>query len=221
MARQALVIGLGQFGMALSRSLAEGGVEVIASDLREDRVRIASNFVAEAVAFDGTDEEALARTAPARRDLCICAFGDESRQASILTTALLRQMGAKRVVARATDPLQERILRLVGAHDVVNPEKAFGERYATRLLYENVLEALPLGDDLVITELATPRALAGRPLAELELPRRFSVTVVAIRRAGAAGVALPQAGDRLEADDVIIVVSQRDAVPRMLEKVGR
>ena len=100
MSKQALVVGLGQFGLALSRSLAAKGVEVLAVDRREETVRAAASFVTEAVCLDATDEISLARTLPERRDLCVCAIGDESRESSILVTALLRQLGAKRLVAR-------------------------------------------------------------------------------------------------------------------------
>src|SRR5690606_14151667 len=83
MSKQALVVGLGQFGLALSRALAAKGVEVLAVDRREETVRAAAAFVAEAVMLDATDEVALARTLPERRDLCVCAIGDESRESSI------------------------------------------------------------------------------------------------------------------------------------------
>ena len=78
MNRQAMVIGLGQFGTSIARTLSERGVEVLAVDVRDERVRLASAFVAEAAAFDATDTEALARTSPERRDVCVCAIGDDS-----------------------------------------------------------------------------------------------------------------------------------------------
>src|SRR5690606_35697329 len=154
---------------------------------------------------------------PERRDLCVCAIGNEAREASIITTALLRQLGAKRVVARATDPLHERILHLVGAHEVVNPEQAFGERYATRLMYATVLDEIELGQDLVLTELKPPAAFVGRDLATLELPRRFGVTVIAMRHADRATADLPDARRPLGADDLLVVVARRGAVGHLLE----
>jgi trk system potassium uptake protein TrkA len=91
-------------------------VEVMAIDEDEERVREASSFAASAVAFDATDEASLARAAPERRDLSVCAIGDEGREASIICTALLRQMGSPLVVASPPMYVHERILRLVGAH---------------------------------------------------------------------------------------------------------
>lgn len=221
MRKQVMIIGLGQFGMSLGRSLTARGVEVLAVDRSTDLVEQAMDFAAQAVAFDAMDEEALGRAVPARRDVCVVAIGNEAREASIITTAMLRQMGAPRVVARATDELHERILRLVGAHEVVNPERAFGERLATRLAYAGVLEEAPLGEDLAITELRAPTSMVGRSLLDLKLPRRFGVTVVAIRRAqdGRGRLLIPRPDEPLQAEDILVVVAPPGAVTELLERI--
>lgn len=218
MIKQALVVGLGQFGMSLARALAARGVEVLAVDLRDERLRSAAAFAAETAAFDATDGEALARTSPERRDVCVCAIGDEAKEASIICTALLRQMGAKHVVARANDDVHARILNLVGAHEVVNPERDFGERFATRLVYDRVIGELPLGEDLLVTEFRPPEAFVGRTLKELQLPRKYAITVVALRSKGQEIVLAPDPNRPLEADDVLLVVSKEGVVGRLMQK---
>ncbi|MBK8264894.1 MAG: TrkA family potassium uptake protein [Nannocystis sp.] len=216
--QQAIVIGLGQFGFALARALAHRRVEVLAVDLREDRVRAASSFVAEAACLDATDADALAKTMPARRDLCICAIGDESRDASIVCTALLRQMGAPQVIARANDDLHARILTLVGAHKVVNPEREFGERFASQVLHRGIIDIMHLGSDLVISEVRAPSAFIGRTLGELALPRRFGVTVVALRRGDQAAITTPDPKTSIAEDDVMVLVAKESAVAAMIER---
>lgn len=218
MKNQAIVVGLGQFGMSVARTLAERGVEVLAVDIQEDRVRVAASFVAEAACFDATDTDALARTSPERREVCVCAIGDEAKEASIICTALLRQMGAKRIIARSNDDIHARILKLVGAHQVVNPEQQFGERFASQILHESILGELPLGEDLLITEFQPPAAFVGHTLADLQLPRRFGVTAVAIRRARRSVVILPNPHEPLEADDVLVVVAKEGAVATLMER---
>jgi trk system potassium uptake protein TrkA len=218
MSNQAIVIGLGQFGTAVARALSERRVEVLAVDIVEERVRAISPFVAEAVCFDATDELALGRTAPDRRDLCVCALGDEAREASIICTALLRQMGAKRIVSRTNDPLHERILRLVGAHRVVNPEAEYGRRIVNRLLHDHIIGELALGDDLLISELTIPGSFVGRTLAQLELPRAYQVTVVAVRARKAGAVSLPDPNRKLEVGDVLVVVSNEASIAKLLER---
>jgi trk system potassium uptake protein len=220
MKKQAIVIGLGQFGMSLARSLSERGFEVLAVDRKSELVKQAATFAAEAVSFNAMDEAALAHAAPAQRDVAVCAIGPESRDSSIICTALLRQLGAPYVISRASDPVHERILHLVGAHEVVNPDREYGERLARRLLYRGIVDGLPLGDDLSVTEVQVPAEFAGRNLIELQLPRRFGVMVVAVRRVvDGKGVALlPNPNDPLRADDILVVVSTPAATERMVSR---
>ena len=220
--KQALVVGLGMFGMSLARELSERGVEVIAVDSDTDHVQTASEFASEALAMDATEEEALADLYPERRDLCICAIGEDSRDASIVCTALLRQLGARHLVARAYDPLHERILRLVGAHEVVDPERAFGRRLASRLAFRGVLDQVQLGPELEVSELAAPKALVGKRLSELQLPKRFGVFVVALRAGVDAqeSLRMPVASSMLDARDVLVLAAKRGGVQAMLEQIG-
>ena len=220
---QALIIGLGQFGMAVLRSLASSKMDVIAIDRNAEAVQVASSFAKEAACFDATDEEALARAAPGDRDVCLCCIGEESREGAILVTALLRKLGAPRVIARASDELLERILYLVGAHEVVNPERAYGQRLAARLLYQGITEAVPLGDDLIMSEIVAPPALRARPLSELELPKSYGITVVAIRRTDSAGqsrVIRPTPKLELHENDRMIVVAAPGAVETLMERMS-
>lgn len=217
MKQQALIIGLGQFGMAVARALASRQVEVLAVDIREELVREAASFVTEAACFDATDESALARTSPKQRDVCLCAIGDESKEGSIVCTALLKQMGAQRIIARSNDDLHARILRLIGADQVINPEREFGSRFANQLLHADIQGELPLGEGVLISEVKVPSAFEGKSLNELSLPKRYGITVVAVRRASSGTVLMPHRDLQLEHDDVLVVVAKDQAVTKMME----
>lgn len=218
MKQQAMIIGLGQFGMSVARALSTRNVEVLAVDVRDEKVRAAAGFVAEAATFDATDEEALARTSPERRDVCVCAIGDEAKEASIICTSLLRQMGAKRVIARANDDLHARILGLVGAHQIVNPEREYGERFANRIVHQEIQGEMRLGEGVLVTEVKSPASFVGQTLGELQLPKRFGVTVVAVREAGTRAIVLPDAETTVSEGDVLVVVAGDGAVARMMER---
>ena len=219
MSQQILIIGLGQFGMSLARTLSEKGAEVLACDKRKNLVEEASAFVTEAVVIDATDEAELARLEPRKRDSAVCAIGDDSKEASIICTSLLRQMGAPVVIARANDRMHQRILQLVGAHQVINPEQEFGKRFANRLLYRDVIVETNLGEDLQLTEIHIQPSMIGKSLIELALPKRFGVMVVGIRRGATSKILQPSPSDPLQADDNLIIVSNETAIPKLTKGV--
>ena len=221
MAQQILIIGLGQFGMSLANTLSEKGVEVLAADRRRALVEEAAAFVTEAVTIDATDETELARLEPRQRDAAVCAIGDDSKESSIICTALLRQMGAPLVVARANDKMHQRILQLVGAHQVVNPEQEFGKRFANRLLYRDVIADTNLGEDLILTEIHIMPAMIGKTLIELELPRRFGVMVVGVRRGQPARILPPNPGEPLQAEDNLVIVSNEFSMAKLTRELQR
>ena len=219
MSQQILIIGLGQFGMSLARSLSEKGAEVLAVDVRKNLVEEAAIFVTEAVIIDATDEAQLAGLEPGKRDSTVCAIGDDSKESSIICTALLRQMGAPFIIARANDKMHQRILQLVGAHQIVNPEQEFGKRFANRLLYRHIIAETNLGEDLHLTEICIQPSMVGKNLINLALPKRFGVMVVGIRRGPQGKILQPIPDDPLQADDNLIIVSSESAIPKLMKGV--
>ena len=217
--QQVLIVGLGQFGMALGQALSQLGAELIAVDVDPERIQQAGVFAAEAVVLNAMDERAIARLRPASRDLCVCAIGEEHREASIVVTAVLKQAGARRVVARTTDAMHERILKLVGADEVVNPERMMGEMLAGRLVTDGVRALVHLGDDLSIAEVEAPGAVVGRTLAELQLPRRHTLNVLAVRRRreGARRLVLPSADLTVAEHDVLVLAGPPGAARRFAD----
>jgi len=219
MSQQIMIIGLGQFGMSLARTLSEKGAEVLGGDINKNLVEEAAGFVTEAVVIDATDEAELARLEPEKRDSVVCAIGDDSKESSIICTALLRQMGASLVIARANDKMHQRILQLVGAHQIINPEQEFGKRFANRLLYKNVIADTNLGEDLHLTEIRTQPSMVGKTLIELTLPKKFGVMVVGIRRNAKGNVVQPSPSEPLKAEDNLIIVSSETAIPKLIKGV--
>lgn len=216
--KQILVIGLGQFGMGLIKALSKKHVEVIALDIDQKKVQQAGPYSEQAFCCDATDQDTLKQFNPSARDVCICATGDQSKEAAIICTALLKQMGARRVIARANDDLHARILSLVGADEVINPEWAFGERFANRVINEAILEEMSLGADLIVTEFRTPKEFEKKSLLDLNLRKKYGMTVVAIRSATSGQVQLAQPEEVLQKDDILIVVSRTDSVGKLLNE---
>jgi trk system potassium uptake protein TrkA len=126
-------------------------------------------------------------------------------------------MGAPRVIARSNDDLHARILALVGAELVVNPEREFGERFANRVLHDDIRGEMSLGEGILISELEVPDSFVGVSLADLGLPTRFGVTVVAVRRGASGEIVMPSADFQFLMGDVMVVVAKEDAVTQMTE----
>jgi len=213
-----VVIGLGMFGRMVASSLAREGQAVLAIDTNEEEVNRMATELDAVVRADATDEAALRDLQLDRMSCAVVAIGAESMEASILATALLRQIGVPRIVARSLSDLHARVLRAVGAHEVVSPEVEMGQRLAYRLSHPNVLDRVDLGDNTELVELEVPAQYVGKSLVELDVRRRFDITVVAIHRGGKI-VANPRRDEKLREGEVLVVIGSSDAVSRFAAKV--
>lgn len=144
----------------------------------------------------------------------VVAMGARARETLILTTALLRQRGIPRIISRAANELHGRVLLAVGAHEIINPELQMGQRLARNLAHPTILEQIALDENTNLVELANPEQFIGKSQEELDLRRRYGISVVAVRRGGQV---LPPMvpGDRLERGDRLIVVGPPASVRRI------
>ncbi len=218
MALQIMIIGLGNFGMTLAKNLAEKGAEVLAVDIDKDLVDEVSEYVTEAVCMDASDEGELEKLRPKERDAVVCAIGAESRESSILCTALLRQMGAPMIAARVHDKIHERILKLVGAHLVFNPEEEYGKRFANKILYHNLITDSYLGNDIQLTEIRIQPFMVGKTLVQLALPNKFGIIVAALRRGDPPKILRPDPNEPLQAEDRLLLVCGENAIARLMKE---
>jgi trk system potassium uptake protein len=209
-----VVIGLGMFGRNVALHLAAAGQAVLAVDRDQSEVDRVAPELDSVVCADATDETALRELGLERMSCAVVAIGAQSMEASILTTALLRQMGVPRIVARSLTELHSRVLRAVGAHEVVSPEEQMGQRVARRLAEPNVLDRLDLGGEAQLAEVEVPSAFVGKTLVELDVRRRHGVTVVAIRREGQVRASIRR-DERFRDGDVMLVIGAADRIRRL------
>lgn len=198
------VIGMGRFGRAVVRSLAADGQKVLAVDRdagRLDAVRDEAESVTQA---DTTDERTVAALDLARMDAVVVTIGSRATEASLLTTAILRDLEVPRIVARAFDERHARLLLAIGAHEVINPEDEMGHRLALRLAHPDVVDELKFSGS-VVAQVEAPEAFAGRRLDELDLPGRHGVTVLVVVR-GDRHIPHPDPGEHLESGDRLVVI---------------
>jgi trk system potassium uptake protein TrkA len=213
MSNEYAVIGLGQFGEAVARKLAEQGQSVLAIDSNMDRVENIKDAVDAAVKSDATDESSLRGLRIEEMRCVVVAFGADSTEASIMTTALLRQIGVPRIIARSATTLHSRILRQVGATDVIDPEAEMGARLARRLARPSIIEHIDLGD-ASLAEVDVPEAFVGDTISELDVRNKHGVLVLAIRR-GSDVRTNPPSDTTFETGDVLVLVGKEDAVEKI------
>lgn len=181
--KSVLLIGLGRFGKFIAMKLHAMGHQVMAVDTSEERVNAVLPFVTNALIGDSTNEEFLISLGIRDYDACIVAIGDNF-QNSLETACLLKELGAKKVIARASKEMQEKFLLRNGADEVVYPEKQLAAWTAIRCASENILDYIELDEEYAIFELAIPSAWNGKSILELDIRKKYSINVLGIRENG-------------------------------------
>jgi trk system potassium uptake protein len=207
------VIGLGQFGMSVARHLARQGASVLAIDMDPDLVDDAAPEVDLALQADATDERTLEELQLNTMSCVVVAIGAHSIEASVLTTALMKQVGVPRIVARAMGDLHARVLRAIGADEVVNPEEEMGRRLASRLVEPSILEQVDLGGSQ-LAEVEAPESFVGKDLIEADIRNRYSISVMAIQR-GEQVIANPRPSEVIKTGDILVVVGSVESIRRV------
>jgi trk system potassium uptake protein TrkA len=207
------VIGMGRFGSSVVRTLHEMGHHVLAMDKDEDSLRRVTDYATHAVQIDATDPEALRAVGITNFDAVIVSIGADVQE-SILTTLLLKEMGVKKVISKAVNELQARVLEKVGADMVVRPERDMAVRVARSLASRNVVDMLELSPAYLVEEVSVGAKLSGRSLSDLDLRTRFGVNVLLIKRDSQLLIT-PTPETQLQAGDVLVVVGEKQGLSRL------
>lgn len=210
-----LVIGLGVFGRSIALELSKKGFEVYAADKDEKIIQELRDEIEHAAALDATDDEALQALDVSSFDVCIVGHGSNLGD-SIVIVDNLRRLGAKYIVAKALDDKQAEILRRVGADQVVIPERDSGIRLAHVLTSPKVrvCDFIELGDNMALEEIEVPSEFAGKTLADLDLRRKWGVTVLAIKR-GKEVLPVPDGVTKVEKGDALVILGSLSDLERL------
>ena len=205
------VIGLGRFGGALATELARSGTEVLGIDTDEDIVQSLNGVLTHVVRADSTKQVALEQLGVAQFDRVVVGIGSDI-QASILTTSLLKRMGARSIWAKAISEQHGLILEQIGIEHVIFPEADMGRRVA-HLVRGAMLDYVEFDRDLVVAKTVAPSEIVGQTLEQAAVRRKHGVTIVKVRSADgewhAAG-----ASSVVSAGDLLIVIGPVDRTER-------
>lgn len=178
-----LLIGLGRFGKNIAMNLSQLGCQVLAVDHVEERVNEVLPYVTSAQIGDSTNEEFLRSLGVGNFDACIVAVGNDF-QSSLETASLLKELGAKLVVARAARDVQEKFLLRNGADEVVYPEKQLAKWTAIRCSADHILDYMELDEEHAMFEVTVPEEWAGRTIGQIDIRRRFHINIMGVKKGG-------------------------------------
>ncbi len=179
------VIGLGRFGKKLAVALAMSGAEVIAIDKNREAIELLTDQVSHAVRLDSTDEEALKAQGIDKVDVAIIGIGQGTGrgfESAILTVVNLRQMGVKRIYARAEDLIAGEVFSKVGATEVIYPEIESAQRWAYKLIAPQIGEKIDFAEGYSLARIKAPASFDGKTVMDLQLRQKYSVNLVLIKR---------------------------------------
>lgn len=214
--KQVVVIGLGRFGSAVCKELYALGHEVMAIDLKHDRVDELANHSSHAAVANATDENDLKALGVRNFEYAIVAIGDDL-QASVLCTLMLKEIGMAEVWVKARDLQHQMVLEKVGADRVIQPENEMGIRVAHHVDSEKIIDYINLSKDYSIVELIASKKVADKTLMELDIRVDFNCIILAIKRAEDVNIA-PHSDDVVELGDILVVMGHKNDLKRLEDK---
>ncbi|RXK18839.1 TrkA family potassium uptake protein [Macrococcus sp. DPC7161] len=217
MEKEFVVIGLGRFGGSIVRELNALDMDVMAIDTSEARVNEYADIATHAVIADTTDETVLKSLGIRNFDHVIVAIG-ENIQASILTTLILKDLGVKKVTAKAQNDYHAKVLSKIGADIVVHPERDMGRRIAHNVASASVLDYLELSDEHSIVEIQAGAQLRNNTILELDIRANYGLNIIAIKRGKEITVS-PDPNEMILDGDILIMIGHDKDINRFEKKI--
>ena len=174
-----IIVGLGNFGTGVAETLHRAGHDVIALDTSEHAVDRIAQYVGRAAVGDGKEMRTLERIGAADADAAVVSTGDDIT-ASVLTTLSLRDLGLREIYVKVISRDHARVMEKIGVTETIFPERESAIRLGHRIANQSLLNYVQLGPDFSIQEMAVPDPWVGQSLRQLQLPRRFRISVIAV-----------------------------------------
>ena len=212
------VIGCGRFGSSIARTLYNLGNEVMAIDINEERVQEISEEVTHAVQADIMDESVLKDLGLRNFDVVIVSIGSDI-EASIMATLIAKELGVKRVIAKALSDIHGKVLYKIGADKVIFPERDMGIKVAHNLVSTNILDFIELSPDYSILEITAIEEWENKSLEQLRLPTKYGINVMAIKRENTINVS-PNGEYIISKGDILVVIGSTLDIKKIEQKAG-
>ncbi len=205
-----LIIGMGAFGHHLCRALSEQKCEIMIADIDSDTLEDLLPLVVSAKVGDCTKEEVLRSFGIPDFDACFVCLGNNFLE-SLQIISSLKELGARRVVAKVDELVQQKFLLRNGADEVILPDKDEAVRLAVSECTDSMFDYISLSKDFAIIEIEPPREWIGKSIAELQIRPRYNLSVLATK-VGEEMFPMPGADYVFKKGDHIMVMGRRDAL---------
>lgn len=211
--KSVLIIGLGRFGRHMAQKFIENGHEVMAIDISEDRADDAVGIIQQILIGDATEERFMEGIGVRNFDLAVCAVG-ENFQTVLEITVLLKDLGCKYIIARATRDVHKKLLLRNGADYVVYAEREVAERLAIKFGADNIFDYVELTPEIGIYEIAVPDKWLHKSMVDLSIRTKYHVSVMAIKKQDKI-FPLPHPTHVFEADESVMVMGTMEDIQKI------
>lgn len=174
------IFGLGRYGLAVANELVSNGSQVLAIDINSTIVNDAAENLPLCKCADVTDPEVINQLGIRNFDVVIIAMAS-NLESSVMATLLCKEAGVETVIVKCANEMHQKILSRMGADKVVFPESESGIRLAKNLLSSGFVDMIELSDDVSVLELDLKPEWVGKNLLSLNLRKKYSINVVAIK----------------------------------------
>ena len=210
-----LVIGLGRFGRHMAKKFSEQNNDVMAIDINEERINNVLSVVTNALIGDATNEQFMETIGVRDFDLCVVAIGDNF-QSSLETTALLKDLGAKFVLARASRDVHAKFLLRNGVDDVIYTEKETAERLAVKYGSDNIFNYIELNDEYSIYEIAVPSSWLNKSILKVNVRSKYGISILATKQ-GNNIFPLPKPEHVFTDSESLMILGKNEDVSRFIK----
>ncbi|MBV6485226.1 MAG: Ktr system potassium uptake protein A [Flavobacteriales bacterium] len=223
-----IIIGLGNFGGSLAEKLTQQGNEVIGIDSNMAKVDAFKSKISHTICINSTDQFTMSGLPIKNTDVVIVAIG-EDQGANIMTTAVMKNLNAKRLISRAITPLHETVLQAMGVDEIVHPEEETAERWAKKLCIKGVVDSFELNGEYSIVEVNVPHIYIGKTLGEIGFRKNHNVVVLTTIKITRENNLLGQASNvtkvkgvasqqtKLEEGDIMVIYGSNKDIRKLLE----
>ena len=215
MKKSFLIIGLGRFGINVARTLTKAGHSVLGVDNDEDIIQKFSFEIDNVMKLDATDSDVLDTLGVPEFEAVVISIGEKYIQNSILATLLVKEKGAKHIIAKAGTKVQGKVLEKVGADTVVFPEKDMGQRIGKALSSSTLIDYIELSKEVSIIELKVPQFMLGKNLIELNLRKKYAVTIIRIKDKDGNIKTPPSVDYKFTEFDVLTLIGENEQLKKL------